>query len=369
MGMSISDAELPLGAEQIPAGEHEAICRIVEIERQMLQKQIDRERLPGSGKPVPRGQHAKQHGCVKADFAIADDLPAALRWGVFQQPGSRFLAWIRFSNARAQDDRMPDGHGMAIKLMGVSGQKLLEGQEHEQTQDFLLIDHPVFFVKNALEFADFEAALLEMASADSWLSLEKLSLAKYFLTRPQELLIVAQLATHLPSNPLEERYWSATPYQLGPQAVKYSVMPRGGLTPIAAPKLSANHLRESMKCHLATTAGASFDVFVQPQVDSETTPIEDATREWEEKLAPSFRVATIHVPPQVFDNDEQMQFGENLSLNPWHCLPEHRPLGGINRLRKAVYSAMSDFRHKLNNVRSSEPTPETRLQQVKFGPC
>ncbi|MEK1942330.1 MAG: hypothetical protein AAAB16_18325, partial [Pseudomonas sp.] len=36
------------------------------------------------------------------------------------------------------------------------------------------------------------------------------------------------------------------------------------------------------------------------------------------------------------------------SFNPWHALPEHRPLGGINRLRKAVYEAVSAYRHERN---------------------
>jgi hypothetical protein len=357
--MSIPDAKLPLGTEQIPPGEEEAILKVVDIERKILQKKVDQEHLPDHGKPVPRGQHAKQHGCVKAEFVIADVLPVDMRWGVLKEPGGRFPAWIRFSNARMQDDRMPDGHGMAIKLMDVPGRKLLEGQEHEQTQDFLLLDHPAFFIKNALEFAEFEAALIEMDSTEVWLSLSKLSVARFFLARPLELLIVAQIAMHLPSNPLEARYWSATPYRLGPRAVKYAVKPRIGPSPIASPRLTANHLREAMKRSLATDDGAYFDFFIQPQVDSERTPIEDATREWDELAAPSYKAATIHIPPQAFDSDEQMQFCENLSFNPWHCLPEHRPLGGINRLRKAVYVALSELRHGLNNLPSIEPTHET----------
>ena len=28
-----------------------------------------------------------------------------------------------------------------------------------------------------------------------------------------------------------------------------------------------------------------------------------------------------------------------LSFNPWHALAEHRPLGGMNRLRKVAYAA------------------------------
>jgi hypothetical protein len=26
-------------------------------------------------------------------------------------------------------------------------------------------------------------------------------------------------------------------------------------------------------------------------------------------------------------------------FNPWNCLPEHRPLGSVNRIRLAVYLA------------------------------
>ena len=47
---------------------------------------------------------------------------------------------------------------------------------------------------------------------------------------------------------------------------------------------------------------------------------------------------------------------ENLSFTPWHSLPEHRPIGGINRVRKAVYLAVSTLRHRLNQAPRVEPT-------------
>ena len=54
-----------------------------------------------------------------------------------------------------------------------------------------------------------------------------------------------------------------------------------------------------------------------------------------------------------------MQFCENLSFNPWRTLPEHRPLGSINRARLQVYPAISRFRHRKNNAPPwREPTPE-----------
>jgi hypothetical protein len=40
---------------------------------------------------------------------------------------------------------------------------------------------------------------------------------------------------------------------------------------------------------------------------------------------------------------------------PWHALPEHKPLGSINRLRKVVYERISLTRHVLNNTDRTEP--------------
>jgi hypothetical protein len=35
-----------------------------------------------------------------------------------------------------------------------------------------------------------------------------------------------------------------------------------------------------------------------------------------------------------------------MSFNPWHALPEHRPLGDMNRARREIYWAMSAFRRE-----------------------
>ncbi len=322
----------------------------------MLQIKVDREDLPGQGRPVPRGQHPKHHGCVSATFAIASDVPQQSRVGVFRDPGRQFPAWIRYSNARVLDDRKPGGHGMAVKLMDVEGEKLQDGEQHARTQDFVLLDSPVFFIKDAIEYAAFEAALVRKASNGSFLG--SLPLLWYFATHLRELGILRRIARSLPSNPLESHYWSATPYKLGAGAVKYYARPCVAGPPIAAPVRSPDQLREAMKRNLQTR-DASFDFFVQPQVDPVRTPIEDPTRAWDVKLAPYRKVATIHIPRQDFDGEEQMRFCENLSFNPWHALPDHRPLGGINRVRRTVYEALSDMRRKLNDVPLQEPTLET----------
>ena len=64
-----------------------------------------------------------------------------------------YPAWIRFSSSAAtiQPDTTPDGHGMAIKLMGVEWEKLLESEKLQTTQDFVLINYPTFFIRNVAE--------------------------------------------------------------------------------------------------------------------------------------------------------------------------------------------------------------------------
>jgi hypothetical protein len=84
-------------------------------------------------------------------------------------------------------------------------------------------------------------------------------------------------------------------------------------------------------------------------------PVETPMKIWSEEASPFVKVARIDIPSQSFRSDEQMKFCENLSYTPWHALPEHRPLGGINRLRKVVYETISTERHKLNGVRPQEP--------------
>ena len=44
---------------------------------------------------------------------------------------------------------------MAIKLLGVPGEKLLEDEKDATTQDFVLIDNPVFFIRNVADYVPF----------------------------------------------------------------------------------------------------------------------------------------------------------------------------------------------------------------------
>ncbi len=157
------------------------------------------------------------------------------------------------------------------------------------------------------------------------------------------------------ANPLQIRYFSTTPYLLGSNAVKYSAIPHVTV-PDTIPKNPDDNFMHAAMIQQLENEDATFDFSVQLQTNADTMPIEDPGIEWNEAISPFQKVATIKIMQQTFDNEKQNEFGENLSYSPWHCLPEHRPLGGINHARKIIYSFISTFRHQKNNVPMREPT-------------
>jgi catalase len=299
---------------------------------------------------------------VRAEFVVDDTLDANLRHGLFARPG-RYPALIRFSNGAAMDDRKGDAHGVALKLFNVPGEKLLEPCD---THDFVLLDHPVFFAADVAGYVNLFDALINAKNS----VLPKLAFflprflaelghvyVTYLHKHPAELAIMRALISKRPDTPLSLRYWSTTPYLLGPHAVRWSVQPQTALLKPARPQDSPDKLRLALAQQLASSE-AAFDFMVQLQTDAMAMPIEDPTQDWDEKLSPWRKLATLHLPAQKPDTPALMDFCEHLSINPWRCLPKHRPLGGINRARKAIYDGITRRRHELNGVALHEPTLE-----------
>lgn len=332
---------LDSGLETIPAGEAEQIQEIVAIHLSVTD--------PSEKPVVPRGQHMKGHGCVRAQFEVRPDLPEALRHGIFAQPRT-YDAYVRFSNGKGSDDREADAHGMAIKLLGVPGEKILDDEKDATTQDFVLIDHPVFFIRNVADYVPFMNDFRRLKSPG--LTAGKIfSGLKLIFSWDYKWRLLRATGSKKPDSPLRISYWSTTPSLLRESAVKYMAAPDLSATPPGRAIDSPDKFRMAMAEHLASRE-SRFDFSVQVQGDRVAMPVEDPTVPWE---APWQKVATIRIPPQTFDSPEQMNFGEQLSFTPWHSLPAHRPLGGINRTRREVYRAISEQRHKLNGVPRREP--------------
>jgi hypothetical protein len=333
--------------EAAPAGEEAMVAGIVAaIRRRYL------DRYQPAVRPARRDQHAKQHGCALAELTVPADLPYPVRHGLFAEPGTHH-AVIRFSASSPdpKPDTRRDARAMAIKVLDVPGEKVLPAERDATTQDFILANSKVFFCRDVPDYIDLTEALdrgrFPLFFFPTW---------KPWRWRLLELRNLLAAVGRRVSNPLEIQYWSQTPYALGPHAVKYSARPTEGVRKQRA-AAGPDSLEEVVAAHLATR-DASFDFFVQLRTNPRTMPVEDAAVVWKERASPFIKVATCRIPAQDITTPARRAFAEHLSYTPWHALPAHRPLGGINRTRRAAYEAMSELRHELNGVARGEPTFE-----------
>lgn len=294
-----------------------------------------------------RDAHVKHHGLVLAEMRIRPDLPSDLRHGLLARSSAEappYRAYIRFSNAapHAQSDATPDAHGMAIKLLGVPGAKLLD-DEHD-TFDLLLVDHPIFFLANLRIYLQF--VRIASGRARWW---EKL----LFLLQVGTVWRMLRSRSRIPS-PLSTTYFSMTAYKLGPHAIKWLARPLGAAPTPLPPVLSNDYLRRTMARELAS-AERYFELCVQLCTAPESMPVDDPTIDWPVTDSRPIPVATIRIPRQRFEAREQMGFAESISFNPWRVMAEHAPLGRINQLRLSVYTAVASLRHQLGGVTSPPP--------------
>ena len=116
-----------------------------------------------------------------------------------------------------------------------------------------------------------------------------------------------------------------------------------------------DYLREAMAKTLAEQ-DVEFDITLQLQTDPHRMPIENNAVYWPPRLSPRVPAAVLHIPKQTFDSPEQLDFARVLTYNPWHSVPEHRPLGNQSRARKRMYYELSRLRQAKNDVEHYEPT-------------
>jgi hypothetical protein len=336
--------ELAINTEYPAPNEDELAEKLV----QLLRGTVEQRFLQGM---TYRGVNTKSHAAVRANLIVDPDLPEHLRVGLFRTPRT-YPAWIRFCSTLP--DPLPDSdrdlRGMAIKLMDVDGATLLEADSHAHTHDLIFITPDTFFTANPQDFLSFA----EAGGLNAKKSLrDLLRLFIFMLIHPAVLLCILKSQKRIGSL-LEVPWYSATPYLFGERAVKYSLRPwLEPKTPVPQDPAN-NYLRECLVRQLQESE-AGFDLRIQFQLDPYKQPIEDALVPWREQDSPWHRIATVVLPKQKIDSPEQMMFCENLSMNPWRCLPEHRPLGGVNRVRRRIYYEGSKFRHQRNAVPVVEP--------------
>lgn len=294
--------------------------------------------------------NTKTHGIVRAEFTVRSDLPDNMRRGIFAEPRT-YPAWVRFAGPGPYITPDIDDVGfmsMSMKLMDVPGPKLLGDEAF--TQDFLGVSTPTFVTPNTFANSHLQHWSYKNAQIFHFVN----------FSQPHVLdLIMQSLWIKTQSSPLESQYFSCVPYLLGEgQAMQYSMWSRRkNRTPV--PRLPFrppdNYLRNAMVATLAQE-DVEFDMMLQVQTDPHRMPIENNAVFWPTRLSPRVPAAVLRIPKQKFDSPRQLEFARVLSYNPWHCVPEHRPLGNQSRARLRLYKELSTFRQKINHVQHYEPT-------------
>ncbi len=305
--------------------------------KEMFVDIVQQQRIELGQSPARRPVFLKPHGIAQGYFEMQPNLPDDLKIGVFAL--SKLDAWVRFSSDTSPSS--PDLKttcGIAIKLFGVPGEKLLgEGD----TQDFILQNHDVFFVNTAKDMAEFTSAGVVDKDYEAYLD-----------THPETKRILDEMAKFVASS-LTTSYWSVLPYAFGPERyVKYKLVPID--EPAGEPFNDNNYLALDLQSRLRR-GPARFKFMVQFRTDPKTMPLDEATVRWSETESVPLHIATLHLPQQDICQNGQADYGENLSFNPWRCLLIHEPQGSISAARKVVYQASAEKRHRANGIPTQEP--------------
>ena len=238
---------------------------------------------------------------------------------------------------------------ISIKLMGVPGPKLMDDEKY--TQDMFGVSTPTFVTPDVMANAQLQNESVQNAQIFYFINFHRSHVLD---------LIMQSLCIKTQSSPFEAPYFSCVPYLLGEgQAMQYSVWPNVDAADAdTAPALPAarrlparRHGRGARRGRRGARHSRCSCRPIRTSCRSRTTPCcgRSAFRR-------ACRWRRCGCRGRQFDSPAQMEFAKRLSYNPWHCIPEHRPLGNQSRARRRMYWELSQLRHKMNDVPHYEPT-------------
>ena len=352
-------------AMERPAPDEEAtIAGLIDTMRSIMEKTY-RE-----GGHAMRGVHAKSHGLLIGEFTVLGDLPAALAQGLFAKPSS-YPVVMRFSTIPGDmlDDEISVPRAVAIKVIGVEGARL-PGSEGDVTQDFLLVNGKAFATPDPKSFLNTVRVLASTTDQPQIVKKAVSAVARgaerVLEAVGSESTLLQTLGGHPPTHILCESFFSQAPTLYGDNIAKFSVQP-------ISPNLIAlkervvdlvghpTAIRDAV-IEFFKTQTATWELRAQLCSDLETMPIEDASVVWSEEESPYISVARVTAGPQIgWSELRSKAVDDGMAFSPWHGLEAHRPVGGVMRVRKAVYDASARYRAEHNRVTIKEPRSRNDL--------
>ncbi|UTT49902.1 catalase family protein [Rhodococcus gordoniae] len=312
-----------------------------------------------------RDAHAKGLGVMRGELTVYPNLPRPYRQGLFAKART-YPVLVRLSSTAGalRSDQVGGVRGMAIKVLGVSGDRIIP--DGHTNQDFILVNSDTFpfadvrsYAGKGMRFAKILARTPDPLLRTACFLARGASriFTPLHLTLPNDVQLFARPNDHV----LGETYHSAAALRYGDHVAKICITPLSdsvkSLTGQRIPRSAGDDAhRLSVEQFFAHTS-ADYEVRVQLCTDTEKMPIEDATVQWATGESRHVPVARIRIPRQDTSSTALRTNAEDVvSFNSWTGLADHRPLGSINRLKLRVYNASSEFRHRKNGIDCVEPT-------------
>ncbi|RAK62671.1 catalase family protein [Hymenobacter edaphi] len=352
------------GVEEIQPNEEQLTDETVESMARLNRYMFEKHRH------AIRDAHAKSHGILRGELHIYPNLPAHLAQGVFGEART-YPVIIRLSSAPGAigSDKQSTNKGLAIKIIGVAGEKFLAGKKDEVTQDFLLVNDTIIPTGDIKSYRDMQLKLEQLAHTPEGLQ-QALSTAARVATKA-----LNAVGVHPNLNPigpgdqnhhlLGETYHTLGALRYGDYVAKLSVAPLSANVQALTCQpvdVQEDGTWRDLVVDFFREQGAEYELRAQLCTDLQTMPVEDASVEWPADQSPHQPVGKLVVPAQDAYSPARRVFADDvLSFNPFHCLPAHQPLGSINRARIKAYERSAAYRHHMNAQPRLEPRDISQL--------
>ena len=150
--------------------------------------------------------------------------------------------------------------------------------------------------------------------------------------------------------------YSQSAYRYGDYVAKFGVFPLSQAqkaledTEIQASDPINVISQELRNFHLNNKVTYSF--CAQLLQDLNEQPVDDIGVEWDPEKYPFEQVATLEFAPQdSWVPEFRVWWDDRITVNSWHGLEVHRPLGSTNRMRRVVYAESRKLRLKVNGYK------------------
>jgi hypothetical protein len=150
--------------------------------------------------------------------------------------------------------------------------------------------------------------------------------------------------------------YSQSAYRFGDYVAKFGVFPLGE----EQKKLANESIPDDAPVNVLSAGARDFHMkhkvtysfCAQLLQNLEEQPVEDIGVEWKADKYPFEPIATLEFEPQDSWLPEfRVWWDDRITVNSWHGLRAHQPLGSTNRMRRVVYAESRELRLRVNGYK------------------